>query len=71
MEPGEEITGASTVSTTFGAIGISAYIETFGPTAIWLDVQAVIIIKTTDTKIVNLVFIILRELDIKHILRLC
>ncbi|GHT60041.1 hypothetical protein AGMMS50239_08130 [Bacteroidia bacterium] len=44
------------------------YIETLGPATIWLEVQAVIIIKTTDAKIVNLVFIILRKLGVKYIL---
>jgi hypothetical protein len=43
------------------------YIETLGPATIRLEVQAVIIIKTTEAKIVNLVFIIQKELGVKHI----
>jgi hypothetical protein len=67
LGPGEATTGVSTVSTILGAKGISVYMETSRPVIIRLEVQAVIIIKTTEAAITNFAFIILRELGVKHI----
>ena len=58
------MTGVSTVKTTFGANGISVNTETLVFEAIWPETQPVIIIKTTNTKNDNFVFIILKELDV-------